>query len=630
MPGRTVRLGVVLAILATLMQASAAVGASAELRGRLLSGRVPLASVPVTLYRTVPGRRPVALGTAVSRADGRFRISYRTGSGVVYLIAGRREDVRLASVLGAGSVPRSVVVNERTTVAAGFALAQFVHGREIAGKAPGLQNAAGMAQNLADVRTGGTARVLARAPNGSQTSTLRAFNSVANMLVRCARFGRCGRLFRLAKPPRGRAPRGTLAAVASVARNPWQNVRKLYALSGAGPYRPVLRRAPDAWTLALRFVGNGTSVDGPGNMAIDAKGNVWVTNNYTFGRDPTKPVCGGKQLLEFTPTGRAAPGSPWSGGGLDGAGFGITIDTRAHVWVGNFGFASPQCAQQPSHDTVSEFTTSGKPLSGDGYTQGPISFPQGTVSDREGGIWIANCGNGTVVKYPAGNPDAAQVFETGVAEPFDIAFNLEGQAFVTGNESSSVAVLNPDGTPSHGLPPIQSGGLDKPLGIAADTLGDMWVANSGLVTVPCATSDVETQSSGGSLTFINANGVPAVTSYTGGGLTVPWGLAVDGADHVWVANFAGQRLSEFCGVRPATCPPGKDARGMPISPPSGYGFDGLVRNTGVQIDPSGNVWVCNNWKTIPIQTNPGGYQVVAFVGLAHPIRTPLIGPPRPL
>lgn len=112
-------------------------------------------------------------------------------------------------------------------------------------------------------------------------------------------------------------------------------------------------------------------------------------------------------------------------------------------------------------------------------------------------------------------------------------------------------------------------------------------------------------------------------------MTIPWGIAVDGADHVWVANFGGRRLTELCGTRRKACPPGKRWVGAPISPEkTGYGFDGLVRNTGVAIDPSGNVWVANNWKNVPVQSNPGGYQVVAFIGLAAPIKTPLIGPPR--
>ena len=63
----------------------------------------------------------------------------------------------------------------------------------------------------------------------------------------------------------------------------------------------------------------------------------------------------------------------------------------------------------------------------------------------------------------------------------------------------------------------------------------------------------------------------------------------------------------------------------PISPDGGYDFDGLVRNTGVQIDPSGNVWLANNWETVLVPTKPGGHEMVVFIGLAEPVKTLLIG-----
>ncbi|WP_255025277.1 hypothetical protein [Rhodococcus sp. GA1] len=44
-----------------------------------------------------------------------------------------------------------------------------------------------------------------------------------------------------------------------------------------------------------------------------------------------------------------------------------------------------------------------------------------------------------------------------------------------------------------------------------------------------------------------------------------------------------------------------------------------MRNTGITIDQAGNVWVANSWKKIPIQTNPGGSEMVAFVGAAAPV-----------
>ena len=41
-----------------------------------------------------------------------------------------------------------------------------------------------------------------------------------------------------------------------------------------------------------------------------------------------------------------------------------------------------------------------------------------------------------------------------------------------------------------------------------------------------------------------------------------------------------------------------------------------------------DVWLANNWLQVPFQTNPGGHQIVDFVGLAAPLKTPVIGPPR--
>jgi hypothetical protein len=628
--------------LAALLSVDAAT--AAELKGRVLSGRELLGSTPVTLYGTTStGRmRPVALAAARTGADGSFDISYPTpgrSNVVLYLIAGRGAAVRLAAVLGTAPAPRRVVVNERTTVAFGFALAQFISGRGVAGRAPGPQNAAGMAGNLVDVRTGGLSRVLQRVPNGKETSSLRTFNSLANMLVPCARSGRsCGPLFRLARAPRGPAPIGVLAAVADIARDPWHSVGGLFDLarSGSAPYRPALGRhgRPDAWILALRFFGDGRSVNGPGNSAIDARGNVWVTNNYTYSRDPTAPVCGSREFLKFTPTGRFAPGSPFTGGGVNGSGYGITIDTRGNIWEGNFGFSSNACTDQPPHLSVSEFAPSGTALSPNqtvsspgGFTQGGISWPQGTVSDRHGNIWIANCGNSTVTRYTDGNPDAFTSFGgLGVVKPFDIAFNGRGQAFVTGNGSNSVAMLNPDGTPTS-RSPITQGGFDKPLGIAADSRGNMWVSNSAQVSVPCPDGNL-TRTGRYSVSLIASNGVPRRTPFTGGGLRMPWGIAVDGNDNVWVANFAGKRVTELCGTNTTHCPPGSHT-GQGISPSQGYGFDGLQRNTSVQIDPSGNVWITNNWKTAAMPAeNPGGLHMVVYLGVAGPVKTPLIGPPQ--
>jgi hypothetical protein len=73
------------------------------------------------------------------------------------------------------------------------------------------------------------------------------------------------------------------------------------------------------------------------------------------------------------------------------------------------------------------------------------------------------------------------------------------------------------------------------------------------------------------------------------------------------------------------------------SPPGGY-IGGLQIITDVAVDPAGNLWVANNWDTpeqglkrVPapaLSTRFGGNGTVVFYGLAKPVLTPLIGPPR--
>ncbi|WP_435218102.1 NHL repeat-containing protein [Streptomyces sp. bgisy034] len=626
------------------------------------SGSRPIAAAEVTLFQAGDrlGARARPLARTHTDTDGRFRLSYRAPTdpdAVLYLAAEtgpagpghprtvhRVRPVRLVAMLGTGRRTGEVVLNERTTVAAGFAMAQFTRQGEVAGRSPGLQNAAAVSHNLADITSGRAARTLGTAPNGNQTSTLRAFNTLADILSGCTAGQTCRSLFDLAGHPGAPAPRETFQAVADIARLPGNHVTELFALAdGRSTYRPRLTTAPDAWTLALRYVGNGRELDGPGNVAFDAQGTAWIGNNYVFNPDPRQSVCGSRILSRLTPTGHDVPGSPYRGGGLYGVGFGTAVDPKGHVWAANFGFQGTGCPLDASrlYRSVSQFTADGRPLSPpQGWRQGDIVQPQGIVSDRQGNIWVANCGGRSVTRIPDGNPRRARNIAPrgdSLIKPFGITVDTRGRAWVTGNGSDSVMLLSPQGTP---LRSITGGGIKRPMGVASDSLGNVWVANGGAVVAPCegttpamvaeAIEDIVTRHVDASVTMVRPDGTTPAKPFVNDGLFLPWGIAVDGNDTVWVANFGGHRLANLCGARPTACPPGLHT-GEPISPAgTGYTSDGLERNTAVQIDPSGNVWLVNNWRTVPLQTNPGGHEVVVFIGLAAPVRTPLLGPPQHL
>jgi len=247
-----------------------------------------------------------------------------------------------------------------------------------------------MAANLAHPETGTVAAVLRLPPNGPETTALPTFNSLANIVAACvASDAACEDLFDATTLPGGARPENVVQAVANIAKYPWLNVSTLFDLSFArAVYGPALPQAqpPDAWTLFLKFTGSFSSVqdesdllNGPGAFAIDRKGFLWVNDNYVP-EPPDQLACDGKRLLKFYPWGENFPGSPFFGGGLSGAGFGVSIAPDGLIWVGNFGFAGTGCPLPPAN-SVSVFLPDGRPISGNGgLTAGPISWPQATSS----------------------------------------------------------------------------------------------------------------------------------------------------------------------------------------------------------------------------------------------------------
>lgn len=653
----------------------------------------------VSLYASYTQGKPfeILLGTDRTDNTGAFSIEYSRPPGlhrsvdpVLYLLAENGEAM-LASAVGDIEKYDSVVVNERTTVATGTAFAQFIDGRRIRGNPYGMANAAKMATNMAHPVTGDAGQVLRLPPNGDETSTYRTFNTLANIVASCvAASANCDLLFEYATPAGGPAPTTVLQALANMTKFPSNNVGELFALAGNAIYSPALADAPTSWLLFIKFTGGIYSqyadtnlMSGPGNVAFDERGFAWINDNYV----PTAELqvsCAGLRLMKFYPWGESFPGSPYFGGGLSGAGFGITIDRHGGVWVGNFGFEAPVCDGSlppdpankipATHDSVSLFRPNGSPVSGlDGFTGGHIWWPQATVADRKGNVWVANCGNDTVTLIPRGDPRRARNIalphgqgELGhykvelpnepLLKPFAIAIDPKGRAWVTGNRAGHVPNyesagrvyrVSPDGAVE--TLPHTSGSSESvlfwPMGISGDSEGNMWVSNSDAVNVPCVTPLDPQQGDGPSIVLYPADDGPP-RKFTGGGLSIPWGNAVDGNDTLWVFNFGHQptkgvianttwpdtAVSHFCGVDVSKCPAGLGT-GDPISPVTGYVSNALDRITGGGVDPSGNLWLMNNWKKTgpygPVyDTNPGGNSFVIVPGAAAPIKTPLIGPPE--
>jgi len=184
------------------------------------SSSQPLPNVHVTLFEATRGL-PAALGHATTDASGRFTIPYRASnsSSIFFVKADIGEGVEFVTVLGPNLLA-SVTINELTTVASSYSMAQFLRTGVISGNSFGLQIAAGMNDNVVASATGESSPVLLTSPNADQTNSLRSTRSLANLLAVCVNDpGVTASLFDLTTSPGGLPPHNTAEALANLARD---------------------------------------------------------------------------------------------------------------------------------------------------------------------------------------------------------------------------------------------------------------------------------------------------------------------------------------------------------------------------------------------------------------------------
>jgi hypothetical protein len=505
------------------------------------------------------------------------------------------------------------------------------------------------------------------------------FATLADVLSGCvtkATADACGKLFAAATPPKGAAPSNTLAAAQSIARYPWYQPERLFALLDAFypvppvvmdgeprppnmravPFMPYLNRAPSAWVLPLKFDGGGFRAGG--KAMFDSEGNLWVGDNFTIGWQAQDALWQGN-ATKFAPNGR--PLSPittgFAGGGMQGGTFGAAVDAKDNAWLSSYGGHS-----------ITVFDKNGKPLTPpEGITfNGQLGLMQGIIVTPGGDVWAVGISKSQLLYFPKGDWTKGRIVCEGrdVAPckaflgPFHLALDQQDRIWVSnaaGDFVNRFATADPSKVDT-----FKAGYSGSGLNI--DSQGNVWVTNRlGSAQRGKAALEefqkimrvsyndeylVRTMSKqhgavdGGSVTLLRPDGSEYPGSpFTGGGLPGPWAVVVDGNDNVWISNFAmpASPIVQLCGVRTENCPPGFKT-GDQISPPGGYVGGGLQMQTDIAVDPAGNVWAINNWQDIDscfagadeaLSTRCGGQGVVIFYGMAKPVRAPQIGPARP-
>ncbi|MFO1477812.1 MAG: hypothetical protein U1F98_14345 [Verrucomicrobiota bacterium] len=671
--------------LACAILLSAAQARATDIAGCVQGANRPIAGSTVTLYAAGSGA-PKQLAEATTDAGGAFKfaVGQAPADSVLYVVAKggtpqaaadkkANDTIALMAVLGS-SPPKTVTVNEFTTIASVWTCAQFLNGEFLSGPKLGLRIAAGNVANFVDLETGGYGGTIQDALNSAQTPTMANFATLANLMAGAITRvlpDAPGRLLAAASDPNGNLPTNTLQAAVSIARHPWYQPEGVFALLNQfypvpkgknlrpTPFMPYLSWAPSAWVLPLKFTGGGLSA--PGKMMLDSQGNLWAGDNFIVGAQNQDALWSGN-LTKFAPNGK--PLSPmtygFTGGGVEGIGFGLCIDAQDNCWATTYGSKA-----------IVKFDNNGKPLSPPGgYTfGGKLGMMQGIIATPSGDIWALDIENAQVVYLPQGDPDKVQFFFENHSKdplknpghllaPFSLAIDQQNRIWVGNGAAdwvSRFSVSDPEGT----VEKFKAGYSIS--GLAVDSQGNVWIANRlgsswrGAEVLahmlwdardhgnpdPTLTTAMSRQTpgyrEGGSITVLRPDGSEQPFSpICGNGLAGPWAVVVDGDDNVWVNNLVSDKygIVELCGANPKAWPPGKKM-GDAISPPGGYVGGGMQMEVDLALDPAGNIWVGNNWQNLqsvldrnaePLSTLGAGQGVVVFYGLAKPVRTPLIGP----
>ncbi len=309
------------------------------------------------------------------------------------------------SALQANASTTFVDMNELTTVAAAYALAPFMTG--IAGMSTSPGNTVGLNFAFTDFN-----QLVNNATGASPGLTLPAgailpltqLNSLADSVAACINStggtagdaSPCGRLFAAATPPGGTAPTDTVSAVIEIVQHPGQNVAAIYALAGsAGPFQPTLTSTPNDWTLAVTYTGLGLSA--PSAVAVDAGGNVWITNG---GANTVTELDNSGAVLATSAAALSAPAA-------------VALDATGDPWIAN-----------PTADTLTHLSDSAAVI---GSVSGGLDLPAGIAIDPQGNLWVANSGAPILSEFTgAGVPLSGNGFSvSGTSNPLGIAISTQ-------------------------------------------------------------------------------------------------------------------------------------------------------------------------------------------------------------
>jgi hypothetical protein len=161
-------------------------------------------------------------------------------------------------------------------------------------------------------------------------------------------------------------------------------------------------------------------------------------------------------------------------------------------------------------------------------TGGGLSDPATIAIDGAGDVWVSNFFDALSEFSPEGVP----IFPSGLSgyginQSYGMTLDADNNVRISNEQTSmnsglgDITELDSSGQPLSGADGFSSGAISFPIGIAADTNGNIWVADYG----------------DSNITLLNSNGTPLSGGGFGqGSVPHPDAIAIDSNHNAWVGN----------------------------------------------------------------------------------------------
>jgi serine/threonine-protein kinase len=233
--------------------------------------------------------------------------------------------------------------------------------------------------------------------------------------------------------------------------------------------------------------------------------------------------------------------------------------------------------------------------------------PAGVALDSAGDVYVADSANNEirevtsagVVTTLAGSTTAGSADGTGAAasfyDPQGIAVNSAGDIFVADSGNNEIRMITPAGVVSTLAGSTTAGSangtgsaaaFNDPTGVAVDAAGDIIVADTDNNEIRMVTPAGVVSTLAGSTTAGSANGTGSAASFYH-----PTGVAVDASGNIYVADYGNNEIREITPAGVVTTLAGSTTQGDANGTGSAASFFGPI---GVAVDGSGMIYVTDS------------------------------------